>query len=206
MGPKKFSSRSTKPQIRDVCGYSHGFFRGHSSFWMEPLVGRMLTPYFGGAANVWLLCLMFFQAMLLLGYLYAHLLAKKVGPYHLLVLLVPFVNLPLRIQAEFNPYSPLWNVLSTLITYVALPFVVLSTTAVVAQSWLSRSAAGRSYEPYPLYAVSNAGALIALIGYTFLVEPFLGLRQLSLAWTGVYIIYAFFACFGLVSPPFGKGL
>jgi len=161
-------------------------------FWMEPLVGRMLTPYFGGAANVWLLCLMFFQAMLLLGYLYAHLLAKKVGPYHMLLLLIPFINLPLRIHAEFNPYAPLWNVLSTLATHVALPFVVLSTTAVVAQSWLSRSAAGKIHEPYPLYAASNAGALIALIGYTFLVEPFLGLTQLSLAWTGVYIIYAFF--------------
>ena len=159
-------------------------------FWMEPLVGRMLTPHFGGAANVWLLCLMFFQAMLLLGYLYAHLLAKKVGPYHLLLLLIPFVNLPLSVQAEFNPHAPSWNVLFTLFKNVALPFVVLSTTAVIAQFWLSRSPTGKFYEPYPLYAASNAGALLALLGYTFMAEPFLGLRQLSLAWTGVYVIYA----------------
>jgi hypothetical protein len=192
MGPKDLAADRPNHKLGMFVVTVMVFLGAILLFWMEPLVGRMLTPYFGGAANVWLLCLMFFQAMLLLGYLYAHLLAKKVGPYHLLLLLVPFVNLPLRIHAEFNPYSPLWNVLSTLITYVALPFVVLSTTAVVAQSWLSRSAAGRSYEPYPLYAASNAGALIALIGYTFLVEPFLGLRQLSLAWTGVYIIYAFF--------------
>ena len=159
-------------------------------FWMEPLVGRMLTPYFGGAANVWLLCLMFFQAMLLLGYLYAHLLAKKVGPYHLLLLLIPFVNLPLSVQAEFNPHAPLGSVLVTLLKNVALPFVVLSTTAVIAQFWLSRSPTGKFYESYPLYAASNAGALLALLGYTFIAEPFLGLRQLSLAWTGVYVIYA----------------
>ncbi len=159
-------------------------------FWMEPLVGRMLTPHFGGAANVWLLCLMFFQAMLFLGYLYAHLLAKKVGPYHLLLLLIPFVNLPLTVQADSNIQAPLWNVLLTLLKNAALPFVVLSTTAVIAQFWLSRSPAGKYYEPYPLYAASNAGALLALLGYTFLAEPLLGLRQLSLAWTGVYIIYA----------------
>ena len=159
-------------------------------FWMEPLVGRMLTPHFGGAANVWLLCLMFFQAMLLLGYLYAHLLAKKVGPYHLLLLLIPFVNLPLSVQTEFDPHAPLWNVILTLLKNVALPFVVLSTTAVIAQFWLSRSPTGKFYEPYPLYAASNAGALLALLGYTFMAEPFLGLRQLSLAWTGVYVIYA----------------
>ncbi len=159
-------------------------------FWMEPLVGRMLTPHFGGAANVWLVCLMFFQAMLLLGYLYAHLLAKKVGPYHLLLLLVPFVNLPLGVQIEFNAHAPLWNVLLTLLKNVALPFVVLSTTAVIAQFWLSRSSTGNFYEPYPLYAASNAGALLALLGYTFMAEPFLGLRQLSLAWTVVYVFYA----------------
>jgi hypothetical protein len=159
-------------------------------FWMEPLVGRMLTPHFGGAANVWLLCLMFFQAMLFLGYLYAHLLARKIGPYHLLLLLIPFVNLPLTVQAEPNIQAPFWNVILTLLKNAALPFVVLSTTAVIAQFWLSRAPAGKFYQPYPLYAASNAGALLALLGYTFLAEPLLGLRQLSLAWTGIYIIYA----------------
>lgn len=159
-------------------------------FWMEPLVGRMLTPHFGGAANVWLLCLMFFQAMLFLGYLYAHLLAKKVGPYHLLFLLLPFINLPLSLQAEFTTQAPLWNVLLALLKNVALPFLLLSTTAVIAQFWLSSSTTGKYYEPYPLYAVSNAGALLALLGYTFIAEPLLGLKRLSLAWTGVYILYA----------------
>ena len=158
-------------------------------FGMEPLVGRLLIPYFGGAAHVWLTCLMFFQAMLLVGYLYAHLFARKLGVWHLLLLPLPLVILPLRIQATPDPHAPLLDVLTILFLHAALPFIVLSTTAVVAQSWLSRSSLGRHYDPYPLYAASNAGSLIALVGYTFLAEPLMGLRIQSLTWTGGYIAY-----------------
>ena len=90
------------------------FFGAALLFSMEPLVGRLLTPYFGGAAHVWLTCLMFFQAMLLLGYLYAHLFARKLGPWHLLFLLIPLVSLPLRIGANPNPGAPLPAILVTL--------------------------------------------------------------------------------------------
>jgi hypothetical protein len=83
----------------------------------------------------------------------------------------------------------LLDVLTILFLHAALPFIVLSTTAVVAQSWLSRSSLGRHYDPYPLYAASNAGSLIALLGYTFLAEPLMGLRIQSLTWTGGYIAY-----------------
>ena len=158
-------------------------------FGMEPLVGRLLTPFFGGAAHVWLTCLMFYQAMLLIGYLYAHLFAKKMGGWHLLLLALPLINLPLNIHAEPSPHAPLLNVLNILLLNVALPFIVLSTTAVVAQLWLYRSSAGQDYEPYPLYAASNAGSLIALLGYTFLAEPLVGLRIQSLAWMGTYLVY-----------------
>ena len=158
-------------------------------FGMEPLMGRLLIPYFGGAAHVWLTCLMFFQAMLLVGYLYAHLFARKLGVWHLLLLPLPLVILPLRIQATPDPHAPLLDVLTILFLHAALPFIVLSTTAVVAQSWLSRSSLGRHYDPYPLYAASNAGSLIALLGYTFLAEPLMGLRIQSLTWTGGYIAY-----------------
>jgi len=160
-------------------------------FGMEPLVGRLLIPYFGGAAHVWLTCLMFFQAMLLAGYFYAHIFARKLGAWHLLILPLPLMVLPLRIQATPDPHAPLLDVLVILFLNAALPFIVLSTTAVVAQSWLSRSSLGRHYNPYPLYAASNAGSLIALLGYTFLAEPLMGLRIQSLTWTGGYIAYMF---------------
>jgi hypothetical protein len=159
-------------------------------FGMEPLVGRLLTPYFGGAAHVWLSCLMFYQAMLLIGYLYAHLCAKKMGGWHLLLLALPLINLPLNISAQPDAHAPLLNILGILFMHVALPFIVLSTTAVVAQLWFYRSSLGEHREPYPLYAASNAGSLIALLGYTFIAEPLVGLRIQSLSWTGVYIVYA----------------
>ena len=159
-------------------------------FGLEPLVGRSLTPQFGGAVYVWLTCLMFFQAMLLIGYFYAHALAPKLGRWHLLLLALPFVNLPLSIHAEPSTQAPLVPLLVALLVNVALPFVVLSTTAVVAQSWLTGSFLAEDYEPYPLYAASNAGSLVALLGYAFLAEPLLGLRVQSLAWTGIYMIYA----------------
>ncbi len=161
-------------------------------FSMEPLVGRLLTPYFGGAAHVWLTCLMFFQAMLLLGYLYAHLLVRKLGAWHLLFLLIPLINLPLRIGAIANPCTPVLAILVTLFFHVALPFIALSTTAVVAQIWIANAQVGRQREPYSLYAASNAGSLLALLGYAFLIEPLSGLKLQSLVWSGAYMVYVLF--------------
>jgi hypothetical protein len=116
-------------------------------FGMEPLVGRILIPYFGGAAHVWLTSLMFFQAMLLVGYLYAHLFARRLGRWHLLLLLIPLVNLPIGATLKPAPEVPLLTLLAVLSVHFALPFAVLSTTAVVAQLWLTNSIAGQRYEP-----------------------------------------------------------
>jgi hypothetical protein len=159
-------------------------------FGMEPLVGRILVPYFGGAAHVWLTSLMFFQAMLLVGYLYAHLFARRLGRWHLLLLLLPLINLPIGATLKPAPETPLLTLLAVLSLHFALPFVVLSTTAVVAQSWVARSMAGPRHEPYSLYAASNAGSLLALFGYAFLAEPLLGVKAQSFTWTAGYMIYA----------------
>jgi hypothetical protein len=159
-------------------------------FGMEPLVGRILVPYFGGAAHVWLTSLMFFQAMLLVGYLYAHLFARRLGRWHLILLLLPLINLPIEATLRPAPEAPLLALLTVLSVHFALPFVVLSTTAVVAQSWLVSSMAGQRHEPYPLYAASNAGSLLALFGYAFLAEPLLGVKAQSFTWTAGYITYA----------------
>lgn len=163
-------------------------------FGMEPLVGRMLTPHFGGSAHVWLICLMFFQAMLFFGYLYSHLFARKLGAWHLLILLVPIVSLPFDIKPPSSLESPVSQILIVLCLHVALPFVVLSTTAVVAQVWLARSALSEHYDPYPLYGASNAGSFAALFGYSFLVEPLMGLRIQGLAWFALYFVYVSLVC------------
>ena len=159
-------------------------------FGLEPLVGRLLMPYYGGSVHIWLTCLMFFQAMLFLGYVYAHLLARKIRGWHLVLVFLPLIHLPLEIRAIPTPDSPIFEIIFVLISHVALPFAALSTTAVVAQVWLSQSPTGRGTDPYFLYAASNAGSLVALLGYTFLAEPLMGLKIQSMVWTGAYSLYA----------------
>ncbi|HPC31806.1 MAG TPA: fused MFS/spermidine synthase [Syntrophales bacterium] len=158
-------------------------------FGMEPLTGRLLVPYFGGAVHIWLVCLMYFQFLLLLGYLYAHLLAARAGRWHLALMLAPLLNLPLEMAATAVPTGDVWPLLATLTRHIALPFVVLSTTVVVVQLWVARSSLARPFNPYVLYATSNAGSLAALLGYPLLMEPFLGLRMQSLIWSGGYLLY-----------------
>ena len=158
-------------------------------FGLEPLTGRLLVPYFGGAVHIWLVCLMYFQFLLLLGYLYAHLLAKRLGRWHLALLLLPLANLPLAMITDVAPTGDVWPLLLTLTRHIALPFAVLSTTVVVVQLWVTRASLPRSFNPYTLYATSNAGSLAALLGYPLLAEPFLGLRMQSLIWSGGYLIY-----------------
>ena len=137
-------------------------------FVSEPLIGRLLLPVWGGAVHVWLICLMFFQGMPLLGYLYAHFIAPRIGFWHLCFLVLPFINLPFRIGTELNSHPSILSLLILLLSHFALPFTVLSTTAVVVQSWMARSYLGQTVEPYPLYAASNAGSLIGLLSYPFL--------------------------------------
>ena len=157
-------------------------------FISEPLIGRLLLPFWGGAVHVWLICLMFFQGMLLLGYLYAHFIAPRIGFWHLCFLVLPFINLPFRVGTEPSSQSPILSLLILLLSHFALPFVVLSTTAVVVQSWVARSYLGQKIEPYPLYAASNAGSLIGLFSYPFLLEPFMGVRIQSFVWASFYIV------------------
>jgi hypothetical protein len=133
---------------------------------------------------------MFFQAMLFIGYLYAHVVGRKLGGWHLLVLALPLLNLPLGVAVEATSQGAVFTLLKVLLLHIAGPFAVLSTTAVMAQSWLSQSTMGKKREAYSLYSVSNAGSLIALLGYPFLVEPVLGLKAQSIAWSGGYLLYA----------------
>ena len=162
-------------------------------FAMEPLVGRMLAPSFGGAVHVWLLCLIFFQFMLLAGYLYAHLLSARSGAWHILILFLPLVGLPLQITEGISPNAPVWKLIAWLFTRTALPFAALSTTVVVAQVWLTRSGIGARRNPYLLYGTSNAGALLGLLSYPFVIEPLIGLRSQSRLWLVGYLLYLFLA-------------
>lgn len=155
-------------------------------FSLEPMAGRMLLPRFGGGFHVWTTALMFFQGALLVGYLYAHGLAERVGRWHLLVVALPLLVLPPSIGEAAPAEGGAAGILLLLARWIALPFVVLATTAVVAQRW--SASAGR--EPYGLYAVSNAGSLGALLAYALIVEPFVGLTAQRWAWMALYVLYA----------------
>jgi hypothetical protein len=159
------------------------------------MVGKMLLPYLGGAASVWTTCVLFFQCMLLLGYVYAHLLARVAGirrqiATHAIVLLLPLAFLPIQFEAasaESFSSDPLLQLLGVLIASTAIPFFVISTTAPLLQSWFSRTAHAGSSDPYFLYSASNAGSLTALVAYPFVIEPRTGVAAQSRLWFAGYV-------------------
>ena len=169
-------------------------------FSMEPFVGRLLAPVFGGSIHIWLICLTFFQLMLLVGYAYTYLASKIIGRWHLVLLAIPVISLPFPAPIPPAAGESVIELLFLLARQFALPFALLSTTAIVAQLWLSRST--QNVNPYPLYGASNAGSLAALLAYPLLIEPFWGLKWQSMAWTGGYILYTTLAvlAYTLVRP------
>jgi spermidine synthase len=169
-------------------------------FLVEPMIARMVLPRLGGSSSVWNTSLAFFQAALLAGYAYAHLLQRvralrvQMG-VHLAVLGLAALALPLRISDAMGPPSvdqpALW-LLGVLALSIGAPFAALSATAPLLQAWyarLSRTEAGAK-DPYILYAASNLGSLLALIVYPALVEPLLRLHVQALAWSVGYGLFA----------------
>ncbi len=161
------------------------FFGAFLLFSMEPMVGRLLVPAFGSAFHVWSTILMWFQGTLFLAYLYAHYAATTFRKLHPVLLLLPFAVLPFAAPETSQEFS-IPAMLIALTQHFALPFFVLGTTSVVAQKWL---AATSDEDPYPLYAASNAGSLLALLAYSFAVEPFVGQQNQSLGWAVAFGVY-----------------
>ncbi len=168
-------------------------------FLAEPMVAQFLLPRLGGAPAVWNTSLAFFQIALLVGYGYAHLL-QRLGPVrrqmalHLLVLAAAGLALPLRVggdAAQGAAEHPIISVLTALTLSVGAPFAALSATAPLLQAWFARSGSGEaSRNPYALYAASNLGSLIALLAYPFAIQPLVGLRLQSAAWSLGYAAFA----------------
>jgi SAM-dependent methyltransferase len=165
-------------------------------FWFEPMVGKMMLPFLGGAAAVWITCLLFFQLMLLTGYGYVHALERALGVrmqvlVHTFLMLVVFAFLPIHFEprptASASLYPSTW-LLWELLKSVGVPFAVVSTTAPLLQNWLSKTRAGSGRDPYFLYAISNAGSLIGLLAYPLLIEPNSGVRIQSTWWFTGYVL------------------
>jgi len=164
-------------------------------FTMEPLVARMVLPLYGGSFHVWSTTITFFQGILFIGYVYCHIFAKRLGGWHLVLVGTPLVWLPLVNWIGLAPPGdgdPAWSLLFQLTLHIALPFGILATTSVIAQSWFTRSDTSGS-SPYPLYASSNAGSILALLAYIALFEPLLGLRDQRSLWYVGYLVYVVLA-------------
>ena len=167
-------------------------------FSVQPMVAKMLLPVLGGAPATWAVSLCFFQALLLGGYAYAHLLGSKLRPRWMLVvhaslLLAAFAALPIRLPSDLEPPqgSPYLWLLAMLSMVSGLPFFTLSASAPLLQLWFARLGHRRSADPYFLYSASNAGSLIALLAYPTLIEPLLGLSLQSDAWRWSFLALGF---------------
>jgi len=161
-------------------------------FQVQPIIARIILPWFGGSAAVWTTCLLFFQTVLLLGYLYAHWLFGKFRPrtqtaVHILLLAVSAAVLPVWPNASWKPAGgddPTWRILGLLAVTAGLPYFLLATTGPLLQAWYASRYRGAM--PYRLYALSNAGSMFALVSYPVLFEPWLGVRNQALGWSFGY--------------------
>ncbi|MDB4944842.1 MAG: hypothetical protein JWP97_4376 [Labilithrix sp.] len=167
-------------------------------FTCQPMVGRMIVPLLGGAPAVWILCSLCFQALVLGGYFYAHVVGSRFAVrtqvlLQLVLIAAAFLVLPISVDEallqSLTERSRSLGLLATLLRAVGLPFFVLSTTSPLLQRWYAELG---ETDPYHLYAASNAGSMVALLGYPFLIEPFVALRQqsrlLSVAFAGYTIL------------------
>lgn len=172
------------------------FCSAYLLFLVQPMVGKMVLPNLGGTPAVWNTCMVFFQALLLAGYAYVHgsvhwLGTRKQAAVHLLLLLAPILVLPITIDTQSVPTeldNPIGWLLSRLLMGVGLPFFVISTSAPLLQMWFAETSHRSAKDPYFLYAASNFGSMIALLGYPILVEPAFALDDQRLLWKYGYIV------------------
>ena len=163
-------------------------------FILQPMFGKILLPLLGGTPAVWNTCMVFYQTLLFLGYLYAHRLSthsnhQRQIQIHTALLIFSFIALPVGLSDNINPptdSNPTLWLIWTLFIAIGVPFFVVSTTAPLLQKWFSQCGHASSHDPYYLYAASNAGSLLALLSYPFLIEPNIGLASQRLLWSFAY--------------------
>lgn len=163
-------------------------------FTLQPLFAKMLTPLMGGTPAVWNTALVFYQGALLLGYLYAHVIATRLAPrqqliVHAIVLVIGLAFLPIRVTDLMGPpnvASPVGWTLGALLLSLGGPILAISATAPLIQAWRARL--GDAVDPYRLYAASNLGSFAALAAFPFLIEPLIGVKVQSYIWAAGYVV------------------
>ena len=172
-------------------------------FAVQPMIAKMILPWFGGTSAVWSTCMLFFQVALLLGYVYAHWLHKALGARrqawaHIGMLALSLAALPVLPNPRWKvvvPGQPSLRILALLAVTVGLPYFLLSSTSPLLQAWYART--HRDGMPYRLFALSNGASLLALVSYPLWIEPNLPNRVQGMVWSAAYA--AFVAVCGLTA-------
>jgi hypothetical protein len=167
-------------------------------FSVQPMFAKMVIPRLGGAPSVWAVAMCFFQAVLLLGYCYAHLLTRFVRAswaifIHLGVCAMAFAFLPIALPDGWEQapgtYTQLW-LIGLFAVSVGWPFFAVSANAPLLQAWFGRTGHPHASDPYFLYGASNIGSMVALLGYPVLVEPAIGLSSQGFVWAAGFAVLA----------------
>jgi hypothetical protein len=164
-------------------------------FQVQPLIAKLILPWFGGSAAVWTAALLFFQLVLLAGYLYAHCIIRYLKPkqqfwVHGSLLILSLATLPIVPSAAWKPSGgedPTLRILLLLGATIGLPYALLSATSPLLQAWYLR--ARQAAIPYRLFALSNFGSMLALLSYPFAVEPRFALSRQALIWSVGYAAF-----------------
>jgi hypothetical protein len=176
-------------------------------FSVQPMFTKMVLPLLGGSPGVWSVAMVFFQAMLLAGYAYAHGVTRLFDPrvavgVHLCVFALALLSLPLALASGFGKPpadgEALW-LIGLFGFSIGLPFFAVAANAPLLQAWFARTRHPQAHDPYFLYGASNLGSFVALLAYPVVIEPFLTLRAQSLAWSyGFVLLMVMIACAGLL--------
>lgn len=167
-------------------------------FLIQPMISKLLLPHLGGSPAVWNTSMMFFQTLLLFGYLYAHISGKWLGPrrqavLHFVLMAVAFAWLPIALETDLgfdSVQQPVLWVIVSLFLSVGVPFFVLAANAPLLQYWLAHTTHKDAKNPYFLYSASNIGSMLALFSYPILFEPGFTLPYQTGIWSGLFIAFA----------------
>jgi hypothetical protein len=179
-------------------------------FAVQPMFTKMVLPRLGGSASVWSVAMVFFQAILLAGYAYAHLLTRYLtGRYsiviHIVVMLIATLVLPLTISAKWGrppAQGEAFYLIGLFTASVGLPFFALAANAPLLQVWFSRTSHPSAKDPYFLYAASNVGSFLALLSYPLVIEPLSRLGDQTSFWSfGFYGLIVLIAICGALLWP-----
>ncbi|MCZ8188074.1 MAG: fused MFS/spermidine synthase [Beijerinckiaceae bacterium] len=167
-------------------------------FAIQPMFTKMVLPLLGGSPSVWSVAMVFFQALLLAGYLYAHLLTTRLSPriaafVHLALMAITLLALPIAISDRLGTPpaegQALW-LIGLFLASVGLPFFAIAGNGPLLQAWFARTGHPHANDPYFLYGASNLGSFAALLLYPVAIEPMLNLRAQTLGWSAGFVLLA----------------